>query len=205
MKTYKVQMNRNIGISKEVSNKRLIGVLLLLSLAAYQSVLLSEPVPAMNVLGTSLLSPPSENTEEGFLERFSSGAFPGQPPRYENKKSSAIQRDSLIPTHKLTSGIKKRESSSHLLAPRPNDNGAILRKYDSVIERVNIQRSENDKTRSGNGLKETKANRTTLDPLVYENDSAEPAPFNPSLDFHNEPADFDIDLTDTGINVRYLW
>ncbi len=209
MKTYKVQMNRNFGISKDVSNKRLISVLLFLSLAAYQSVLLSEPAHKMNILGTSLLSSPSEAMEEGFLERFSSGAFPGQPPRYENKKSTAIQKDDAIPTINSMSvnekTDKKRESSFHLLVPHPRDNGVILRKYNSVIDRVNMHQSENDKTRGGNSRKETNANRTPLAPLVYGNDSAEPAPFNPSLEFHNEPVDFDIDLTDTGINVRYLW
>ena len=209
MNTYNEHMDQNFSISKDRSNKRLLSVLLILSLAIYQSALLAEPAPKMNIMGTSLLSLPSEETEDCFFERFSSGAFPGQPSQHEHKKSSIIQRNNSIPTRTSLSGLKKtdkkRGSSYQFLVPSPGENGVILRKYDSLIERVNNQQPESEKTRIGNDLKEASANSNKLVPVVYENDRGKQVPHNPSLEFHNEPADFDIDLTDTGINVRYLW
>ena len=70
MITYKVQMNRNFGISKDGSNKRLLSVLLVLILATYQSALLSEPAPKMNIMGTSLLSAPKIDRMTRVFSRF---------------------------------------------------------------------------------------------------------------------------------------
>ena len=207
MNYYKVQTKQVFVIYEGVAIKHWLSVLFFLTLVAYQSVSLSEPAPV--ILGMSLLSPSSEESEEGFLERFSSGAFPGQPPRNVTKKSRPVGESKLIPRRRSANRIKKThkkgKSSSLFSAPNTGEIGVILGKYDFVIERVNNKQSENAKTRVENRPKETNANKNKLDLIIYHGDTDARAPLSPSLDIHNEPTDFDIDLSETGIVVRYLW
>ncbi|GEM_PF-3603539 len=209
MNTHKVKETRNFGIFKGASTKSLINVLFALVLGVGQSVAFSEPVSMMNILGTSLLSPSSEESEEGFLEHFSSEAFPGQPPRNEHKKSPSVQKGNLNPSDRPMSGLKKSDnkhgSSSRYSVPGQGENGGILRKYGAVIDRVNNKNSENKKTHSATGLKAASSSENKLDRIDDDRDTAEKAISNPSLEFLNEPVDFDIDLTETGVVVRYLW
>ena len=209
MNTYKVQTNQFFFIYKYVAIKHWLSVVLFLTLVAYQSVSLSELAPATNILGMSPLSPSSEESEEGFLERFSSGAFPGQPPRNVTKKSRSVGESQWIPRHKSANRInkthKKGKSSFPFSVPNTGKIGVILGKYDFVIDRVNDKQSENAKTRVANRPKETNANKNKLDLIIYHGDIDERVPLSPSLDIHNEPTDFNIDLSETGIVVRYLW
>lgn len=206
MNTYKVKTNR---VFKYVAVKNWTSVLLFLTLVAYQSVSVSEPASMTNILGMSLLSP-SEELEEGFFERFSSGAFPGQPPLKENKNPPSVQVSKSIFPYESAFEIKiidkKSELSSLFSLLDTSENGMILGKYDSVIERVNKRYSGSDKTSVADVSKETTANKNKLDLLIaYDGNTDENTPISPSRDIHNEPADFGIGLSETGIVVRYLW
>ena len=83
----------------------------------------------------------------------------------------------------------------------------ILGKVGSVIERsLNDKQSLSDNTPGTDVSKGINAGNSKLDLLIaYDDNTDEIAPLSPSLEINSERGDFDIDLTETGVVVRYLW